>query len=445
MKNPMLLLSIAICAVLIGYVAWAWTSDHLVAFLPGQTTHGHYQIELACSACHTPFEGASQDACVECHGKELEIADDSHPKSKFTDPRNADRVAKLDARECITCHVEHRPDLTHAMGVTQPDDYCYHCHSDIEEERPSHAGLPFDGCQAAGCHNFHDNRGLHEDFLEKHLEAPWLADEPALKLLASARPPARETRRVLSRADADVGAGRRVEDQIFSDWEASAHARAEVNCTDCHTDPESATGEWIERPGYARCQSCHKRPVEGFLGGHHGMRLALELPPMRPGEARLPMREDASERELGCGSCHGAHRYDRVVAATEACLGCHADEHSLAYEGSAHARLWTAEKGGVAAEGTGVSCATCHLPREKDQRGREGDFVVQHNQNDNLRPNEKMIRGVCQDCHGVPFILDALADVELIRKNFAGRPRVHVESVDMVKDKLAKNEVSRAQ
>src|SRR5712675_2844068 len=98
--------------------------------LIGRTTSGHHQIELACDACHASvFGGADvlQDACVTCHGADLKAADDKHPKSKFTDPRNADRTAVLDASYCVTCHQEHRPGITQAMGVTMPKDYCFLC------------------------------------------------------------------------------------------------------------------------------------------------------------------------------------------------------------------------------------------------------------------------------------------------------------------------------
>jgi hypothetical protein len=56
---------------------------------------------------------------------------------------------------------------------------------------------------------------------------------------------------------------------------------------------------------------------------------------------------------------------------------------------------------------------------------------VQHNQSDNLRPNEKMLRPVCTQCHGLEFSIDALADVELVRHNFNGAPGIHVPSVDL--------------
>jgi hypothetical protein len=74
-----------------------------------------------------------------------------------------------------------------------------------------------------------------------------------------------------------------------------------------------------------------------------------------------------------------------------------------------------------------VTCATCHLPRGPDD---DGNLWVNHNQNDNLRPNEKMIRTACGTCHGLPFAIDALADPKLISRNFSGQPLLHVKSVD---------------
>ena len=89
------------------YLGVAVTSDVSPgkrAMLPGETTHGHYQIELACNACHTEFMGVKQDACVSCHGAELKAEKDTHPASKFNDPTNAERLQQLDAQKSITCH-----------------------------------------------------------------------------------------------------------------------------------------------------------------------------------------------------------------------------------------------------------------------------------------------------------------------------------------------------
>ena len=64
--------------------------------------------------------------------------------------------------------------------------------------------------------------------------------------------------------------------------------------------------------------------------------------------------------------------------------------------------------------------------------------IAEHNQNMNLRPNEKMLRSVCMNCHGLGFSIDALADKILIKNNFTGKPEKHIRSIDMVKHRLKK-------
>ena len=108
-------------------------------------------------------------------------------------------------------------------------------------------------------------------------------------------------------------------------------------------------------------------------------------------------------------------------------MGCRDDNHTRAYKDSPHFGLWQAELAGEGAPGTGVSCASCHLPKIEDRRG---DLFTTHNQNSYLRPNEKMIRTVCMSWHSLDFAIDALADPKLVESNFNGRPAVHVESID---------------
>jgi len=425
---------------LAGYFSFKLFGEDRRLFLPNATSHGHYQIELACDTCHTPFGGVKQESCNQCHGEELAAANDSHPRKKFEDPRNADRLTVIDARYCVACHVEHQPERTRAMGVTQPDDYCFHCHQDIAKERPSHQNYSFESCASGGCHNYHDNTALYEDFLARHLNEPKVAARPAV-LRRDLRPwmqlafPA-ASRTPLTRAAAD--APQPAAAKHLDDWAASAHARNGVNCRDCHV-PRAEAGvpaTWQDQPGTAACNRCHVREQEGFESGRHGMRLKQKLSPMRPEWARQPMKAEAHGRELGCTSCHGAHRTDTRRAAAEACLECHDDNHSLAWPDSPHARLWQAEVAGRAAAGTGVSCATCHLPREVHREGDLRGARVQHNQNANLRPNEKMIRGVCLNCHGLGFSIDALADPALVQRNFTGQPAAHVESLDLAAARL---------
>lgn len=408
-----------------GLLAHALTGGYVRLFSPGPMTDAHHQIAEACGLCHRePFGGGEliQAACVDCHGEELAAADDSHPRSKFLDPRNAEWLVELDARYCVTCHTEHEPRITRAMAVTLARDFCVLCHADIGEERPTHAGAAFAGCAQSGCHNYHDNRALHEDFLAAHAGEPFLFEQASL--------PARRFEplgRALDAAQANAPpAARRA--PLLAEWAGSAHARGGVNCGDCHA-AGGARG-WNDRPGLEVCADCHGRETAGFLAGKHGMRLAAGLDALRPWTARLPMRDGAAERVLDCHSCHGAHAYDTVQAGVRACLACHADRHSLAYESSPHARLL--------GDGTRlVSCADCHLPVASERVRGEERFFVQHNQNANLRPREKMVKNVCLHCHGLEYALEAMADEALVRANFRGHPELRVESFEWVKRKRA--------
>ncbi|MEM7362505.1 MAG: cytochrome c3 family protein [Pseudomonadota bacterium] len=430
--------------VYLSYVMTAPDVDRTV-FVPGPMTDGHHQIELACESCHGTegFTDAEvlQNACIGCHGDALEEAKDDHPKSKFTDPRNADRLAVLDARYCVTCHVEHRPERTHAMGLTLPLDYCILCHEDVALDRPSHEGMAFDTCASAGCHNFHDNRALYEDFLVRHMDQPWLLSSRVTLLanfeaVASQIPgyPVDHYPMVQLAADnADTPA----DPGVLHEWAASSHAAAGVNCKACHQTDQG----WQDSPSREMCGACHSEESRSFLLGKHGMRLAeenllRELTPMAPGLARLPMKSDAHSKELGCISCHGAHEFDSRSASVDACMNCHDDDHSLAYEASPHAALVRAESLGQLPPGSGVTCATCHMPRiEKDYFWTFEHNLVQHNQSETMRPNEKMIRPVCQNCHGLSFSIDALADVELIKRNFKGQPNASIASVSMARER----------
>ncbi|MFT6791611.1 MAG: hypothetical protein ACJA04_000815 [Cellvibrionaceae bacterium] len=425
------------------YINMMWFGEDETPLLIGETTSGHHQIEMACESCHTtPFGGPEvlQDACMNCHAEELKMVDDTHPESKFADPRNFDLLEVINARHCITCHTEHQKEKTLKMGVTLPIDQCFHCHKDIGKERESHKDMAFDTCGSAGCHNFHDNRALYEGFLLRH------ANEPVLKEIAAIPARTAEAKyreenpqaRALTAADIDLTYMTNYEGSLSADvvhgWVGSSHARNGVQCVDCHTE-NNAPDEWIEKPDHKYCQSCHQPQVKGFLEGKHGMRLAdavsKPLEAIKPRESELPFKEKSLDIVHSCTSCHGSHSFNTRIAAVSACLGCHDDEHSLAFLESPHGILWQQEVSGTLPENTGVSCATCHMHREILDDKEGGVFVV-HNQNLTLRPNEKMIRPVCMNCHGLAFSIDSLADERLIRNNFNGQPEKHIRSIDMV-------------
>jgi hypothetical protein len=178
--------------------------------------------------------------------------------------------------------------------------------------------------------------------------------------------------------------------------------------------------------------------------GPFGLFKASKLAPMSPKDARLPMKADAADKTLGCNTCHTAHKYNLAGAQVTACAGCHDDAHTKAYFSSPHYDLFKKETAGQIPRGSGVSCATCHMPvvERRDEYGQKMIFVT-HNQNDNLRPNEKMVRGVCADCHGHQFTLDALADRALITRNFKGMPGVHIESIEWAKRRVKERSETR--
>lgn len=431
-------------------------------FMPGPLSNGHHQLAESCDSCHTDAFGGGpvlQESCESCHGDVRKKPFDSHPKAKFSDPRNADMLADLNATQCVTCHQEHKAEITLVNGVTQPEDFCYQCHESIAEDRPSHEGMGFETCANSGCHNFHDNRALYTDFLVKHL------DQPAV--LEAAGLPEREFADVLDMlieyprdqfpvetlalSDADAPDDKQQDATVMAQWQASGHAEQGVNCTACHTqltsegeaDAEATdiTAHWTDDPVAENCASCHDIEVEAFGKGKHGMRLAAGLSPMTVGAARLPMHEDAAHQELTCNSCHAAHDYDVVSAAVEACVGCHADDHTVAYRNSKHYALWLAETEGNGKPGTGVSCASCHMPRiSQDVDDYNSRIVVDHNQSANLAPNSKMIRGACLECHGLGFSIDSLMDDQLVQDNFQGLPTTRNDSLPMARELMESHE-----
>jgi len=418
------------------------------ALLPGRTTDAHHQIEMECAACHTneknenifTSSGVPNSACTECHGEDLSHFSDSHPVIKFKNPENAIYLEHLNVRDCITCHREHNQKITEEMSVTVPKDYCAHCHQDVLTTYDSHKGLAFDTCTDAGCHNYHDNVALAPSYLLKHYGEKDFLDKPSLLQTNRMERMIEDGFKVrsplkLDEVDvpSDVASKLTNLKGVKSDWHHSAHATAGVNCKDCH-QPEQ-TPKWIDKPKAEQCAICHTHEDHDFKKGKHGMRLAHKgLEPMKASLARIPMHEAVGHKALDCNACHQTHRYDTKYAAYNSCVECHDDEHTQNYTKSKHFKLWKNELSGHAEMGTGVSCATCHMP--KIERNRH--TIVNHDQSSNLRPNEKMIREVCTDCHGLQFSMNAMMDGELIKNNFSKKPTKHHEGIQWAVDSAVK-------
>jgi predicted CXXCH cytochrome family protein len=393
--------------MLAGGLTWAFWNGGRPVLQPGRTSDDHHVISAACSACHTPFVGVSNKACETCHQRELEH--NTHPESVFDDPRWAASVEAERALLCTGCHREHQGS---GHVVQLEAGFCFTCHDDIVTRRASHAAFAPSSCGDSGCHNYHDNSVLNEAFLRRELAAPVLPATAGLR--TAPRLLARPAPRPAPAAAPQVPAGLEAPDDVVARWRASAHAGARVGCVDCH---QPAGQPLILRPGRTVCAKCHEFAAATFLTGQHGVRERLGMSPLTPRQARLPMQPPSPRQPaaLGCGSCHEPHRVDTAVAATSACLGCHADRHSLAFVDSSHARSRATWPGGAA------TCATCHMPRTLS-RDRQ-HVVVEHGNTFTLRPRDRMLGSVCLDCHGLAFAMSSIYDDALVESNFRGRPQ----------------------
>lgn len=434
-----------ICMILvIGYFSVEMFVSNKQRFLPGQTTSAHHQIELACDLCHTPLDGVKQEVCLDCHGEALKQKSDSHAAKVFNDPRSYAMLEKLDAKRCVTCHAEHLGEQYKDKAASVPTDFCYACHNDIGQERVSHKGLSPEGCSASGCHNYHDNTALYEDFVKKHLDELDTYSYSGVPLRNIGKINQKKSKIFVRSLGVDDHDGRslRQNPTLISQWAESKHADSGVNCSHCHqADGKTAwmrNMEWDDRVSEKICQQCHDKEAERFYQGKHGMRLATNLTPMTPGQARILMKQKAHDKEVTCNSCHLVHDYEIHKAAVDSCLSCHNDNHSKAYLESPHYLLWQKELSGELPAGAGVSCATCHLPRVNVKQEGVNRILVDHNQNANLRPNSKMIRDVCMHCHGLEFSLASLADSNLLLNNYSGQPIKSHKTIEMVRNRKKK-------
>lgn len=366
----------------------------------GETSEGHRLLEPRCESCHASWGAIPSERCISCHRTEL--ANDIHAPRIFEDPdRWAGELAALEARECVTCHLEHRPA---PIGFTGEAEICEVCHGDITRTSTSHRAMKQEDCLS--CHNYHDEGVIARPEADEHLEDPSLVDA-RLERKRWLRRDAPWTR------DAPDAPQEFQTPKINEAWASSAHARQGINCKKCHA---AGGASWASALDERSCEGCHEIEVQSFHQGKHGVRPSLGLDPILTTDARLPMQEGVLAQ--GCGGCHGVHDVDMRRAQVEACLVCHADEHSSTYLGSPHGRAY--REGRLDAP----TCATCHLPyREVMDPKRPGLSVnvAWHNNSFTMRPLERMLTDVCVRCHGLAYSWSALRDEIAVKSSFSSR------------------------
>ena len=171
------LVSFAAGSALVGTLAAM--PDYGRSVVPGRMVAGHET--LACTKCHAEapgtlrqqvranvlhwaslretgatfgHEAVSAGACRDCHARD----NDRHPSFRFREPRFQGVNRTLDARNCLTCHSEHK-----AERVSNDGTFCVACHDGMKARKeliqPTHAALSrggrWDTCLT--CHDFHGN------------------------------------------------------------------------------------------------------------------------------------------------------------------------------------------------------------------------------------------------------------------------------------------------
>ena len=216
--------------------------------------------------------------------------------------------------------------------------------------------------------------------------------------------------------------------KIEQQWQTSAHALAEVNCSSCHQNEE--TKAFVAKPTEESCSSCHENSVDTFLLGKHGIRTLEGLSPLTPAMAHLPMKDSALGKQMSCNTCHNVHTVDTYQASVDSCLTCHNDNHSLNYKNSPHATIFREIGTLPRPSKDAVTCATCHLPRTIV--GEE--VLVNHNNTYTLMPGDRMAQEVCMNCHGLEHAYNSIFDDELVEANFARPPTQNLPTFQLVRD-----------
>ncbi|MEM9003038.1 MAG: cytochrome c3 family protein [Cyanobacteria bacterium P01_F01_bin.86] len=220
-------------------------------------------------------------------------------------------------------------------------------------------------------------------------------------------------------------------DEVTQLWQTSAHALNDINCSSCHEQTE--TKAFVANPDHESCRTCHEQSVDTFLLGKHGIRLLEGQTPLTPAMARLPMKAEAHDLQMNCGTCHDVHSANTVQASVDSCLTCHNDTHSLNYENSTHAELFMADRSLPRPSANSVSCSTCHLPRHEVQSGDDTLTLVNHNNTYTLLPRDRMVKEVCLNCHSVEYGYNSIFDDDLVEANFDKPPSLELETFDLVR------------
>jgi thioredoxin reductase (NADPH) len=331
------------------------------SYSPGPVSAGHAVFVSQCSACHQPWQGVSNDGCVDCHGDYKE--NNSHRSAKLSGKDSEllpgkvirafyDPADKADELSCLSCHTDHHgrhPNLVRTAAAN-----CAFCHQhdaidDVSAHtkksvlRPTGSRLAFKTAYSHSaelerlhaqdhsirrlpCESCHQLKKVADDEPETFmliraglaLVAP-IGPAPASSLAAAAHAP--NPKVAASPASTPAPA----EDEYAKLWDSVPASTSEIpifaslkyvnalfrhspahlsyRCASCHEDLEKKS----KRPGdpaareVQQCFNCHSRkPSEKPVVASSGGFLFVSAAPALADEAKEPQYKT-------CGECHAFH------------------------------------------------------------------------------------------------------------------------------------------
>jgi hypothetical protein len=265
---------------------------------PGPLSAAHHALESKCDACHVPFKGVPDVACLTCHTSTAQrIQAHRGPHAEFAQQ----------GKRCASCHSDHKGEK-HALSPAPASGFdhkktgfvldgahasrpCASCHKP-GPSGPVWAGLPM---QCKGCHTDVHKGGFGDRCAACHDAKAW---KPTVKTVAQHK--------------LDMG-GHHAGLKCESCHEGGQHLQASSQCGDCHAQPHGGTK--------APCSTCHN-PVDWknatfkhdfctcILPGKHQTASCLSCHPK--------FRFTPTEFE-----CAGCHTKDRKHENLGACSRCH--------------------------------------------------------------------------------------------------------------------------
>ena len=267
---------------------------------PGPLSAPHAALDGKCDACHVPFKGVPDAACLACHATTAQhIADRRGPHAEYAQK----------GQKCATCHVDHRG-RTHALSPA-PDKGFDHKTTGFPLEG-QHASRPCASCHKAGpngpkwaplpmackaCHTDVHKGGFGDRCGACHSAARW---KPTTRAIADHK---------LDMHGGHAGL------PCAKCHEAGAHLATTSRCDDCHKQGHGGTK--------APCATCHNTTdwhqatfthdfCSCILPGKHQTAQCLQCHPKfrftpTPFECAACHLKDRKHEDLGaCAQCHSA-------------------------------------------------------------------------------------------------------------------------------------------